>query len=85
MNGHRQSVAEIPCKDGATVVFETAVDKDRQMSWGHPLRHYQFVAIRAHRQTPANPPTLGGAALFPAVELNFVWPGGTFPGFEKRL
>ena len=28
---------------------------------------------------------LVGAPLFPAVELDIVWPGGTFPGFEKRL
>src|ERR1700733_7619723 len=29
--------------------------------------------------------TLVGAALFPVVELDLVWRGGSFPGFEKRL
>src|SRR5712664_3697007 len=28
---------------------------------------------------------LVGAALFPAVELDVVWRGSAFPGFEKRL
>src|SRR4249920_2017095 len=36
-------------------------------------------------QRGANPPTLAGTALLPAVELDIVWRGGTFPGFEKRL
>ena len=26
-----------------------------------------------------------GAVLFPTVELDFVWPGSTFTGFEERL
>jgi hypothetical protein len=34
--------------------------------------------VVGHRFSP-----LVGAALFPAVDLDFVWPGGTFAGFEK--
>src|SRR5271170_6743322 len=29
--------------------------------------------------------SFGGAQLFPAVELDFVWPGRAFAGFEERL
>jgi hypothetical protein len=36
------------------------------------------LLVVGHRFSP-----LVGAALFPAVDLDFVWPGGTFAGFEK--
>jgi hypothetical protein len=39
-----------------------------------------FLDVVAHRFS-----LLVGAALFPAVELDIIWPGGTFTGFEKRL
>lgn len=35
--------------------------------------------------TPTRPRPDRGCPLVPLVDLDVVWPGGTFPGFEKRL
>src|ERR1700687_4509548 len=52
---------------------------------GEILIIHRFTPSFARPQSPTNPPTLIGAALVPVVDLDIVWLGGTFPGFEKRL
>src|SRR6266853_3043988 len=68
--------------DGSEGFFRSLVYRKGS---GEILIIHRFSPSLVATSAPANPPTLDSAALVPVVDLDIVWLGGTFPGFEKRL